>query len=81
MEIVGILLERHSDHIILSNGTKIFLREGVSANHVPLGRSLTATCRIHVATHVNLHDAVLSKATLRTELNTHSALFGISARW
>lgn len=35
----------------------------------------------HVATDVNLHDAVLSKATLRTELNTHSALFGISARW
>jgi opacity protein-like surface antigen len=35
----------------------------------------------HVATDVNLHDAVVNKATLRTELNTHSALFGISARW
>jgi opacity protein-like surface antigen len=35
----------------------------------------------HVSTDVNLHDAVVSKATLRTQLNTHSALFGISARW
>jgi opacity protein-like surface antigen len=35
----------------------------------------------HVSTDVNLHDAVVNKATLRTELNTHSALFGISARW
>jgi opacity protein-like surface antigen len=35
----------------------------------------------HVATDVNLHDAVLNKATLRTKLNTHSALIGISARW
>jgi opacity protein-like surface antigen len=35
----------------------------------------------HVSTDVNLHDAVVNKATLRTELNTHSTLFGISARW
>jgi len=35
----------------------------------------------HVATDVDLHDAVVKKATLRTELDTHSALFGISARW
>src|SRR3984893_9105174 len=35
----------------------------------------------HVATDVNLRDAVVNKATLRTELNTHSALFGVSARW
>jgi hypothetical protein len=35
----------------------------------------------HVATDVNLHDAVVNDATLRTELNTPSALVGISARW
>jgi opacity protein-like surface antigen len=35
----------------------------------------------HVATDVDLHDADVKKATLRTELDTHSALFGISARW
>lgn len=35
----------------------------------------------HVATEVDLKDAVLRKATLSTELNTHFALFGISARW
>ena len=34
-----------------------------------------------VATDVNLRDAVVNKATLRTELNTHSLLFGLSARW
>jgi hypothetical protein len=46
LEIVGILWERHSDHIILSNGTQIFLREGVLADHVPVGRSLTAECTV-----------------------------------
>ena len=35
----------------------------------------------HVSTDVNLHDAFVNRATLRTELNTHSALLGISARW
>ena len=44
--IVGILLERHSDHIVLSNGTQIFLRDGVSADHVAIGRSLTVSCTI-----------------------------------
>ena len=46
-EIVGILQERHPDHIVLSNGTLIFLQEGVSANHVAIGRSLTASCTVH----------------------------------
>jgi len=36
----------------------------------------------HVAADVNLQDSVsAAKATLRSDLNTHSALFGISARW
>jgi hypothetical protein len=35
-----------------------------------------------VSTDVDLQDgASAAKATLRTELNTHSALLGISARW
>src|ERR1700730_16550562 len=41
VEIVGVLLERHSDHIIFCNGTQVFLKEGVSADHLPIGRSLT----------------------------------------
>jgi hypothetical protein len=41
--LVGILRERHSDHIVLSNGTTIFLLDGVSADHVAIGRSLTVT--------------------------------------
>ena len=45
--VVGVLLERHSDHIVLSNGTQIFLRDGVSADHVAIGRSLTASCTVH----------------------------------
>jgi len=35
----------------------------------------------HVAPEVELRDANLNRATLRTDLDTHSALFGISARW
>jgi opacity protein-like surface antigen len=35
----------------------------------------------HVAPDVELRDASLNRATLRTDLDTHSALFGISARW
>ena len=44
--VVGILRERHSDHIVLSNGTAIFLLDGVSADHVAIGRSLTVTCTV-----------------------------------
>jgi opacity protein-like surface antigen len=35
----------------------------------------------HVSPEVELHDANLSHTTLRTDLDTHSALLGISARW
>jgi len=35
----------------------------------------------HVSPEVELRDASNRKATLRTELDTHSALFGVSARW
>jgi hypothetical protein len=51
-EIVGILQERHPDHIVLSNGTLIFLQQGVSANHVANGRSLTASCRVRDGRHL-----------------------------
>jgi len=44
--VVGVLRERHSDHIVLSNGTAIFLLDGVSADHVAIGRSLAATCTV-----------------------------------
>jgi hypothetical protein len=47
IEIVGILLERHFDHIIFCNGTQVFLKEGVSVDHFPIGRSLTARCTIY----------------------------------
>jgi hypothetical protein len=45
--VVGVLRERHSDHIVLSNGIAIFLLDGVSADHVAIGRSLTVTCTVH----------------------------------
>lgn len=35
----------------------------------------------HVSPEVELRDASNRKTTLRTELDTHSALFGVSARW
>ncbi len=35
----------------------------------------------HVAPDVELRDASLNSATLRVDLDTHSALFGVSARW
>jgi len=35
----------------------------------------------HVSPEVELRDASDRKTTLRTELDTHSVLFGISARW
>jgi hypothetical protein len=41
--VVGILREPHPDHIVRSNGTEIFLLEGVSASHC-YRESLTAHC-------------------------------------
>ena len=35
----------------------------------------------HVSTDVELRDANLNRTTLRTDLDTHSALIGLSARW
>jgi opacity protein-like surface antigen len=35
----------------------------------------------HVSPEFELRDANLNHTTLRTELDTHSALFGLSARW
>lgn len=46
MDIVGVLLERRPGHIVLSNGTKVLLKAGVSANHIPIGRSLTISCSV-----------------------------------
>jgi hypothetical protein len=46
LDLVGILLERRPGHIVLSNGTRVLLMEGVSANHVPIGRSVTISCTI-----------------------------------
>src|SRR5438132_13694124 len=42
--IVGVLLERHRDHIVLANGTQIFLDEGVPTNPLPIGATLTILC-------------------------------------
>ena len=46
MDIVGVLLERRPGHIVLSNGTKVLLKAGVSANHIPIGRSVTVSCTV-----------------------------------
>jgi hypothetical protein len=46
LDIVGILLERHPGHIVLSNGTRVLLDEGVSANYIPIGRSVTISCTV-----------------------------------
>ncbi|HEX9285469.1 MAG TPA: hypothetical protein VF879_07355 [Nitrospirales bacterium] len=57
--IVGILLERYPDHIVLSNGTEILLKESVSADHVPIGRSVSITCSVlgdkKLAHHIRLN--------------------------
>jgi len=42
--IVGVLLEWHRDHIVLANGTQIFLDEGVTTNPLPIGATLTILC-------------------------------------
>jgi hypothetical protein len=34
-----------------------------------------------VSPEVELRDANLNRTTLRTDLDTHSALIGLSARW
>ena len=42
--IVGVLLECHPDHIVLSNGTQIFLDGSVTADLLPVGATLTILC-------------------------------------
>jgi hypothetical protein len=42
--IVGVLLEHHRDHVVLANGTQIFLEEGVAPNVLPVGATLTILC-------------------------------------
>jgi hypothetical protein len=41
LEIIGVLLERSPGLIVLCNGTRVHLREGMTADHVPIGRSVT----------------------------------------
>lgn len=45
--------------MILSDGTVMFLLDGVSADHVAIGRSLTVSCTVHdgrtLATAVQLN--------------------------
>ena len=46
LDIVGVLLKRRPGHIVLSNGTKVLLKNGVSASHIPIGRSVTISCSV-----------------------------------
>jgi hypothetical protein len=39
--IVGVLRERHADHIVLRDGTQVFLSAKQSANKFAIGTSLT----------------------------------------
>ena len=41
MVMVGVLMERHSDHVVLSNGVKIAVAEGLLPEGAEFGRSLT----------------------------------------
>lgn len=52
MEIVGILLERRPGQIVLCNGTRVLLKDGLTADHVPIGRSVTITCTVQDGTKV-----------------------------
>jgi len=44
--IVGVLLERHRDHLVLSNGIQIFFDGGVMADPLPVGATLTILCTV-----------------------------------
>ena len=43
MVMVGVLAERHPDHVVLSNGVKISVAEGLLPEGAEFGRSLTIT--------------------------------------
>jgi len=47
LEIIGVLLERRAGLIVLCNGTRVLLRDGATADHVPIGRSVTITYTVH----------------------------------
>jgi opacity protein-like surface antigen len=74
------LFRNHNDGTDLSFGAKAV---GGLAVQVYKNLALFAEYRFnHVSTDVDLQDSVsAAKATLRTDLNSHSALVGISARW
>jgi hypothetical protein len=39
--VIGVLRERHKDHIVLDDGTKIYLTDKQTAGGISLGTSLT----------------------------------------
>src|ERR1700738_4985262 len=43
MVMVGVLAERHPEHVVLSNGVKIAVKEGLLPEGAEFGRSLTIT--------------------------------------
>jgi hypothetical protein len=43
MVMVGVLMERHPEHVVLSNGVKIAVAEGLLPEGAEFGRSLTIT--------------------------------------
>jgi opacity protein-like surface antigen len=69
----------HDDDTDLSIGFKL---AGGVAVQVYKNLALFGEYRFtHVSPEVELRDANLHRTTLRTDLDTHSALLGISARW
>jgi hypothetical protein len=46
MVMVGVLMERHPDHVVLSNGVTIAVAEGLLPDGAEFGRSLTITYTI-----------------------------------
>jgi hypothetical protein len=46
MVMVGVLAERHPDHVVLSNGVRIAVPEGLLPEGAEFGRSLTITYTI-----------------------------------
>ena len=69
----------HDDDTDLSFGYKL---AGGVAVQVFSNLALFGEYRFtHVSPEFELHDANLNRTTLRTDLDTHSALLGISARW
>jgi opacity protein-like surface antigen len=74
------LFRNHSDGTDLSFGAM-----GAAGLAVQIYKNLVLFAEYrfnHVSTDVELQDSVsAAKATLRTDLNSHSALIGLSARW